>query len=160
MVHNPIDQGKAYHQGFVHPDSQHVTAFVTPWGLYEWQRIPFGLKNAPAVYQRHMEGCLEGLTHECRVVYLNDILVYSRTYEEHVGHIWQVLQCVQQHGIKLKPLKPAKCSLFQRKVKYLGRIISSEGHAPDPKDTKALQSLREKRPKTTTSTQANSSFCH
>ena len=106
---------------------------------------PFGLNNAPAVYQRHMEGCLEGLTHECCVVYLDDILVYSRTFEEHVGHIRQVLQRVQQHGIKLKP---AKCSLFQRKVKYLGRIISSEGHAPDPKDTKALQSLREKRPKT------------
>ena len=140
-----LDQGKAYHQGFVHPDSQQVTAFVTPWGLYEWNRIPFGLKNAPAVYQRHMEGCLEGLTHECCVVYLDDILVYSRTFEEHVEHIRQVLQRVQHHGIKLKP---AKCSLFQRKVKYLGRIVSSEGHSPDPKDTEALKSLREKRPGT------------
>ena len=140
-----LDQGKAYHQGFVHPDSQHMTAFVTPWGLYEWQRIPFGLKNAPAVYQRHMEGCLEGLTHEFCVVYLDDILIYSRTFEEHVEHIRQVLRRVQQHGIKLKP---AKCSLFQRKTKYLGRVVSSEGHAPDPKDTEALKALREKRPGT------------
>ncbi|PIK42002.1 hypothetical protein BSL78_21124 [Apostichopus japonicus] len=140
-----LDQGKAYHQGFVDEPSQHLTAFITPWGLYEWVRIPFGLKNAPAAFQRCMEACLGDLNNEICVTYLDDILVYGETFTQHLLRLRQVLQRVQEHGMKLKA---AKCKLFKQQVRYLGRVITSEGHMADPSDTAALQALKETSPRT------------
>lgn len=140
-----LDQGKAYHQGFVAEECKHMTAFVTPWGLYEWNRIPFGLTNAPAVFQRCMEDCLEGLSGDICHVYLDDVLVYSPTFQGHLLHLKQVLKRVQEKGIKLKP---SKCRFFEKEVKYLGRIVSADGHRSDPADVQAVETLREKRPKT------------
>ena len=140
-----LDQGKAYHQGFVSEESKHMTAFITPWGLYEWNRIPFGLTNTPAVFQRCMEGCLEELTGDICHVYLDDVLVYSPNFNDHVQHLQRVLQRLKEKGIKLKP---AKCRFFEKEVKYLGRIMSAEGHRSDSSDVEAVEALREKTPKT------------
>ncbi|PIK36051.1 hypothetical protein BSL78_27116 [Apostichopus japonicus] len=122
-----------------------MTAFVTPWGLHEWVRIPFGLTNAPAVYQRYMEKVLEDYNHEICEVYLDDILIFSKTFEEHLDHIRKILQRAQQHRIKLKP---SKCELFQREVRFLGKLVSESGYKADPKDTDALQVLKTKIPHT------------
>ena len=140
-----LDQGKAYHQGFMAEGSRPLTAFVTPWGLYQWNRIPFGLMNAPAAFQRYINDCLDGLRDNICIPYLDDILVYSKTFDEHVQDVRQVLRRLQEHGIKLKP---SKCKFFQQQVRYLGRVVSSDGYSLDPEDTAAVYNLAKQKPET------------
>lgn len=139
-----LDQGKAYHQGFMTKESRHVTAFVTPWGLYEWVRIPFGLTGAPATYQRFMEETLREVRDRCCLPYMDDALVYSKTFEEHISHLRRVLRLLKKRGVKLKP---SKCKLFRQEVKFLGHIVSADGYRVDTADIEAVQSLKEQRPK-------------
>ena len=138
-----LDQGKAYHQGFMAEESRHLTAFITPWSLFEWIRIPFGLMNAPPSFQRFMERCLGDMRDVICIPYLDDVLAYSDTFEDHLQHLKKVLQCLRQNGIKLRA---SKRNLFQRKIRYLGRIVSEEGFQIDPADTTAVKSLKEKTP--------------
>ncbi len=140
-----LDQGKAYHQGFIAEGSRHLTAFITPWGLYEWVRIPFGLTNAPAAFQRSMEEMLDSLRDECCIPYLDDILCYAKTFEEHVEVLRKVLQALQRHGVKLRP---TKCEMFKKEVRYVGRLVSDKGVRIDPKDLDAVRAWKAKTPTT------------
>lgn len=104
-----------------------MTAFITPWGLYEWVIIPFGLSNAPAAFQHSMEEMLDDLRDECCALYLDDVLCYAQSFEEHVGVIRKVLQTLRRHRVKLRP---EKCELFRQEVRYVGRLVSAQGVRP------------------------------
>ena len=134
-----LDMSKAYHQGYVAEESRHLTAFSTPWALYEWLRIPFGLKNAPPAFQRFMFRCLGGLAHTVCEPYLDDVLCYGHTFIEHLRNLEKVLKQLKLNGVKLRA---DKCSFFKKEVRYLGRLISKDGYRPDPKDTNALEKFR------------------
>ena len=140
-----LDQGKGYHQGFIRAEDRHLTAFITPWGLYEWVRIPFGLSNAPGGFQRFIESCLDGLRDDICIPYLNDVLVYSATFDEHFKHSRTVLQRLRDNGIKLIPKESA---LFQNKVKYLGHVISRDEYMIDPSNIKVVLALKNAQPHT------------
>ena len=142
-----LDLGKAYHQGKMDPESRRKTAFILPMGLFEWLRIPFGLTNAPAAFQRSMEQCLHGLRDEICAPYLDDTIVYSEDFDAHVMNVRTVLRRLRKHGVKLNP---HKCKLFASEVSYLGRIISKDGYKMDPKNTEAVTALKTLRPKNIT----------
>ena len=118
-----LEQGKAYHQGYIEP-SQHLTASTTPWGLYDWVCIPLGLKNAPGEYQRFMKQYLGELRDNICILYLDDVICFSKTFEDHLDHLHKVFQKLREHGVKLEP---SKCKLSKCEVSCLGRIFSADG---------------------------------
>ncbi|KAK5884557.1 hypothetical protein CesoFtcFv8_018365 [Champsocephalus esox] len=91
------------------------------------------------------EGVLEGIRDECCAPYLDDVLCYSSSFEDHIQHLGKVLSRMREHGNKLRP---AKCDLFKREVRYLGRLVSGEGVNIDPQDLAAVRALEEKEPHT------------
>ena len=140
-----LDQSRAYYQGFVSPEDRHKTAFVTPWGLFQWTRIPFGLMNAPANFQRFMEEVVSDFRDEFAIPYLDDIIVYSDSWQDHLGHLRRVLQKIKQKGLKLKA---SKCYLFQKEVKFLGRVVTKNGYRMDDGNIEAVRALKNFVPKT------------
>ena len=124
-----IDLQSAYNQVEVEEDDKQKTAFCSPLGLYEYNRMPFGLNNAPATFQRLMQNIFREEFHDQLAVYLDDIIVFSRTYEQHLERLELVFSRLAQYGLKVEP---AKCHLFRQEVKFLGHSISSNGIAPNP----------------------------
>ena len=114
-----IDLCKGFYQVEVDPSSQEKTAFVSPYGKFEFQRMPFGLKNAPAMFQRLMEVVL-GDCYVCSAPYIDDIVVFSDSAEEHVQHLRRVLECLRKYGLTIKE---AKCEWGKVKLEYLGHMI-------------------------------------
>lgn len=134
--YSTLDLASGYWQVEVDPQDQEKTAFTTPVGLFQFERMPFGLCNAPATFQRLMQRCLGAQVNDFLLIYLDDIIVYSPCFSSHLGHLEQVFERLHQHGLKLQP---QKCHLFRREVKYLGHVVSKRGVATDPDKTAAVQ---------------------
>ena len=134
-----LDMSKAYHQGYIDEKFRHLTAFVTPWTIYEWIRIPFGLRNAPPAFQRFINRALGDYKGDICEPYLDDVLCHSKTFDQHLVDLEKVLMRLREHGVKLRA---EKCEFGKREVRYLGRLISGKGYRPDPKDTQALEKFR------------------
>ena len=105
------------------------SAFCCKYGLYEMTRMPFGLSNSCGTFQRTMELALQGLQWETCLVYIDDIIVYGRDFDEHMQRVEQVLERMKQAGLKLKL---EKCNFLQEQVVFLGHVVSREGVRPDP----------------------------
>jgi len=98
--------------------------------------MPFGVTGGPGTFQSAMNATLQPLLRKCALVFLDDILIYSTTLEEHFLHLEAVLQLLDKDGWKVKP---SKCSFAQRSIAYLGHIISEAGVATDPSKISAIQ---------------------
>ena len=124
-----LDLASGYWQVEVVPEDHKKTAFATPDGLFQFKVMPFGLSNAPATFQRLMEKVLRDLHWSTCLVYLDDIIIFSRTIEEHVERLGEILFHLRNAGLKLKP---TKCHLLKKSVHYLGHVVLEEGIEIDP----------------------------
>ena len=130
-----IDLASSYNQVPVAEEDKPKTAFCTPFGLFEFNRMPFGLCNAPGTFQRLMQRMFGGQQGQSLLLYLDDIIVFSSSVSEHLQRLEAVLDRLQQEGLKVKL---EKCAFFQQQVNYLGHVISSQGVSTDPAKIEAV----------------------
>ena len=134
-----LDLASGYWQVAMDPASIEKTAFTTYSGLYEFRKMPFGLVNAPATFQRLMEVVLSGLARGNCHVYLDDVLVFGRTLEEHNANLARVFGRIRGAGLRLKP---KKCEFAQESVLYLGHVVSADGIQTNPEKLRAVNHYR------------------
>jgi hypothetical protein len=130
-----FDITSAYNQIPIKSEDIPKTAFTTKYGLFEYTTMPFGLCNAPATFQRVMEIALSGLQWTTCLIYLDDVLIFGKNFDEQIQRIQAVLQRIRMAGLKLKP---SKCHLLQREVGFLGHVLSAEGVRPSPENVEKI----------------------
>ena len=136
-----LDLRSGYWQVEIREEDKHKTAFtVGNLGFHECNRMAFGLTNAPATFQRLMERTMGDLNlREC-LIFLDDILIFSQNFEDHLERLERVLSKLKEHGLKLKP---SKCEFCKTSVTYLGHVVSQSGVKTDPDKIRALASWPE-----------------
>eukprot|EP00731_Ephydatia_muelleri_P009263 Em0004g1601a len=130
-----LDLASGYWQVEMADLDKEKTAFSTQGGHYEFNVMPFGLTNAPATFQRLMECVLAGLTYEQCLIYIDDIIVFSATFPQHLERLQTVLEHLAAAGLRLKP---SKCHFAQNQICYLGHIVSQQGVQADPEKLRAV----------------------
>lgn len=134
-----LDLASGYLQVPVSEQDKPKTAFCTPFGLFEWNRMPFGLCNAPSTFQRLMERLFGDQRCQSLLLYLDDVVVFSSSIDQHLERLEMVLGRLEKEGLKAKL---EKCAFFRREVKYLGHVISAQGVATDPGKIEAVTHWR------------------
>lgn len=124
-----LDLASGYSQVEMAEKDKVKTAFCTPFGLFEFNRLPFGLCNAPGTFQRLMERLFGDCRYQSLLLYLDDVIVFSSSIQQHLERLEQVFSRLQTQGLKVKL---AKCHFFQKRVRYLGHVVSAEGVSTDP----------------------------
>ena len=130
-----LDMQSGYWQVKMSSDSQEKTAFASGDQLWEFTVMPFGLCNSPATFSRLMNQVLQDIPASCCLKYLDDLVVHGTSFEGELQHLRRVLERLEGAGLKLNP---KKCSLFQRRVHYLGHVVSKDGVATDPAKIEAV----------------------
>ena len=131
-----LDLRSGYYQVPIHPDDREKTAFTCTAGLFQYKKMAMGLTGAPATFSALMAQVLAGLQWTTCLVYLDDLIVLGRTLEEHLKNLEQVLECLEEVDLKLKP---TKCQFARKEVDFLGHVVSAEGLKPDPKKIEAVK---------------------
>ena len=130
-----LDLQSGYWQVGMKEEDMEKTAFSSHMGLFQYNVLPFGLCNAPATFEAMMESMLSDLLWKKCLVYLDDVIVFGKTFQECLDNLELVLERILSNGLKLKP---KKCNVFQKSINYLGRIISTDGIKADPKKLDAV----------------------
>ena len=134
-----MDLKSSFWQVKMSEKARQYTAFtVGSMGMYEFLHMPYGLCNAPAIFQRLMQNCLGELNLTYTLIYLDDVIVYSRTEEEHLIQLRAVFERFRERGLKLKP---SKCNFFHTEINYLGHTVSAKGMEPGMDSIKAIAEM-------------------
>lgn len=134
--YSTLDLQSGFWQVEMDPKDKQKTAFTTGTGLYHFNVMPFGLCNAPATFERLMQKVLQGLTNDKVMVYLDDVLVLGKSFEDQMENLKLVIERIRKANLTLNP---KKCQLFNTKVKYLGHMISGDGIETDPDKTESIR---------------------
>lgn len=131
-----LDLASGFHQIEVHPEDIQKTAFSVDYGLYEYLRMPFGLKNAPATFQRVMDNVLRDLAGKCCLVYMDDIIVFSTSLQEHIENLNRIFKALEKVNLKIQL---DKSEFLKTEVAFLGHIVTDQGVKPNPDKIHAIQ---------------------
>ncbi|GES79803.1 retroviral-like aspartic protease 1 [Rhizophagus clarus] len=131
-----LDLASGYWQVEMKEEDKSKTAFITRNGMYEFNVMPFGLCNAPGTFQRCMDNILKDMLWKNTMVYLDDVNIYSKTFEEHLQHLEEVLKRVEKAGLKINP---EKCHFCTQSLQFLGHIVTNKGILPDPSKVDAIK---------------------
>ena len=135
-IFTTLDAYSGYWQMPVRESDRHKTAFVCHAGTYQYTRMPFGLTNAPASFQRALDFILTKYKWKTCLVYLDDVIIYSKSVEDHIRHVDEILECLAAAGVTLKM---KKCKFFTTTVEYLGHIIKPGKLEVDQANTESLR---------------------